>query len=168
MNASRLELRGTPAVLASIIISNYNYGRYLADAVDSALHQTYSPVEVIVVDDGSTDHSAEIIRGYGARLRPVFKANGGQASALNAGFELGHGDLVIFLDADDMLLPMAVERTAAIFAARPGTAKVQYRMSVVDAQGRDSGVILPAPRIPLRSGDLRRHERLWFGGSVAG
>lgn len=73
--------------LASIIIDNYNYGRFLADAINSALAQTYQHTEVIVVDDGSTDNSREIISQYGDRIRPVLKENGGQGSAFNAGFE---------------------------------------------------------------------------------
>jgi len=147
-----------PARLVSIIIDNYNYGRFLGQAIDSALAQTWSAVEVIIVDDGSTDGSAEVIRGYAGRLRAVFQPNGGQASAINAGFAQSHGQVVIFLDSDDILLPQAAERAAAVFSSRPATAKVQYRMRVIDAQGRESGVIRPAPRIPLQSGDLRRQE----------
>jgi len=144
--------------LVSIVIDNYNYGRFLGQAIDSALAQTWSAVEVIVVDDGSTDGSAEVIRSYGDRLRALFQPNGGQASVINAGFAQSHGQVVIFLDADDILLPQAAERAAAVFSSRPGTAKVQYRMRVIDAQGHESGAILPAPRIPLQSGDLRRQE----------
>jgi glycosyltransferase involved in cell wall biosynthesis len=144
--------------LVSIVINNYNYARYLAQAIDSALSQTATPVEVVVVDDGSTDNSREVIGGYGNRIVPVFKDNGGQASAVNVGFAHSHGQVVIFLDADDILLPMAAARVADVFAARPGTAKVQYRMSVVDAQGRETGTLRPPPHIPLQSGDLRRQE----------
>ena len=144
--------------LVSIIINNYNYGRYLAQAIDSALSQTSAPVEVVVVDDGSTDNSREVIGGYGDQIAPVFKENGGQASAVNVGFAQSHGEVAIFLDADDILLPMAAGRVSEVFAARPGIAKVQYRMSVVDAQGRETGVLRPPPHIPLQSGDLRRQE----------
>lgn len=145
-------------MLVSIIINNHNYGAYLAEAINSLLSQTYPAVELIVVDDGSTDNSREIIAAYGNRIVALFKDNGGQASAVNEGFAHSHGQVVIFLDADDVLLPMAAARTVAVFAARPGMVKVQYRMSVIDAQGRDSGVILPVPRIPFRNGDLRREE----------
>ena len=65
-------------MLVSIIITNYNYGQFLAQAIESALAQTYPHVEVIVIDDGSTDHSAGIIRSYGKRISPIFKPNGGQ------------------------------------------------------------------------------------------
>src|SRR5215469_1766841 len=79
--------------LASIVISSYNYGRFLPDAIDSALGQTYSRTEVIVVDDGSADHSREVIAGYGERVLPLWKDNGGQASALNAGYRASKGEV---------------------------------------------------------------------------
>src|SRR5437870_10165188 len=101
--------------LVSIIINNYNYGRFLREAIDSALAQTAPNVEVIVVDDGSTDNSAAIIAGYGNRVVPMFKTNGGQTSALNAGFARSTGDVVLFLDADDVLLPTAVEKAINLF-----------------------------------------------------
>ena len=93
--------------LASIIINNYNYGVFLREAVDSALNQTYLNTEVIVVDDGSTDRSREIIASYGDQIIPVLKGNGGQASAFNAGFAASRGEVVFFLDSDDILLPTA-------------------------------------------------------------
>src|SRR5713226_5859186 len=96
------------AVAASIIVNNYNYGRFLKDAIDSALHQSYPGVEVIVVDDGSTDHSREIIASYGDRIIPVLKENGGQASAFNAGFSQSRGKVIFFLDSDDAMLHTAV------------------------------------------------------------
>jgi glycosyltransferase involved in cell wall biosynthesis len=144
-------------VLVSIIIDNYNYGRYLAQAIDSALRQAGQPVEVIVVDDGSTDDSQAVIESFGDRITGVFKANGGQASAINAGFSIAQGQAVIFLDADDVLLPIAAARAAAVFTAQPNTAKVQYRMRVIDEQGREQST-LGAAHIPLQSGDLRRQE----------
>ncbi len=95
--------------LVSIIINNYNYARYLPHAIDSALDQTFSPIEVIVVDDGSNDDSEEVIREYGDLITAIFKPNGGQASAFNVGLRHSEGDYVIFLDADDILLPHIVE-----------------------------------------------------------
>ena len=82
----------------TVLINNHNYARYLREATDSALEQTYPRTEVVVVDDGSTDESTEVIRSYGDRIVPVFKSNGGQASAFNAGF------------AHDRLLRMAKAR----------------------------------------------------------
>jgi glycosyltransferase involved in cell wall biosynthesis len=87
--------------LVSILINNYNYGQFLTEAIDSALNQTYPNIEVIVVDDGSTDNSREIIASYGEKIIPVLKENGGQASAMNSGYAASHGDLICFLDSDD-------------------------------------------------------------------
>src|SRR4029077_3087176 len=87
------------------------YGRFLGRAIDSALGQAYPWTEVVVVDDGSTDESRAVIAGYGDRVVPVLKGNGGQASAFNAGLAASRGRVVIFLDSDDWLT-----RTAAAVA----------------------------------------------------
>jgi Glycosyl transferase family 2 len=94
---------GTPGrkPLASVVVNNHNYARFLGHAIDSALAQTYAPIEVLVVDDGSTDASRDVIASYGDKLIPIFKENGGQASAFNAGFAESRGEVVLFLDADD-------------------------------------------------------------------
>src|SRR5947209_373303 len=99
--------------LVSVIVNNYNYGPYLARSIEGALAQTWPRTEVIAVDDASTDGSQEIIARY-PRAMPVLKStNGGQASALNAGFRASSGEIVIFLDADDYLHPDAVEQVIA-------------------------------------------------------
>jgi glycosyltransferase involved in cell wall biosynthesis len=137
--------------LASIVISSYNYGRFLPEAIDSALGQTYANTEVIVVDDGSTDHSREVIAGYGRRILPLCKNNGGQASALNAGYRASRGEVVFFVDSDDLLLPTAVEKAVPLFGD-PGVAKAHWPLWAVDDQGRRTGhVINPDPA----EGDLR-------------
>ena len=106
-------------IKATVIINNYNYGRFLATAIESALNQTYADTEVVVVDDGSTDDSRQIIAGYGNRVLPVLKANGGQASAFNAGFAASTGDVVCMLDSDDLFYPNKVERIARTFGSHP-------------------------------------------------
>ncbi|MGH2414794.1 MAG: glycosyltransferase family 2 protein, partial [Microcystaceae cyanobacterium] len=95
--------------LVSVLITNYNCGHYLQEAIDSALNQTYSPIETIVVDDGSTDDSRELLASYKDRIIPVFKENGGQASAINAGFPISQGEIICSLDGDDVWLPTKVE-----------------------------------------------------------
>jgi glycosyltransferase involved in cell wall biosynthesis len=127
--------------LASVIVNNYNYGRYVGEAIESALAQSHGPTEVIVVDDGSTDESRRVIEGYAGRARVVLKENGGQASALNAGFRVSRGEVVVFLDSDDVLLPTAVERAAALLAD-PGVAKVHWPMWEVDRTGAKTGRIV--------------------------
>ena len=141
-----------------VVVNNFNYARFLGAAVDSALAQTHPAVRVIVVDDGSTDDSPELIRSYGNRIVPVLKENGGQASALNAGFARCAADVVVFLDSDDVLAPDAAALVAEAFGARPGIAKVQYRMEIIDEEGRASGVVKPAPHLPMPTGDVRLAE----------
>ena len=93
----------------SIVITNYNFGRYLGDAIRSALDVRWPDKEVIVCDDGSTDDSRDVIESFGDRIKKVYKANGGQPSAANAAFPLTTGDIIFFLDSDDLLLPQAAE-----------------------------------------------------------
>ena len=147
MDAAELE------PLVSVIIDNFNYARFICAAIDSALAQTYAPIEVIVVDDGSTDNSRDVISSYGSRVSAVFKSNGGHASAFNAGFRASRGSIVIFLDADDALLPSAVEEV--VRAWHPGTAKAQFVLAHVDADGHALGAIVPFSPGQMLDGDIR-------------
>jgi glycosyltransferase involved in cell wall biosynthesis len=148
---------------ASVVITCYNYGRFVASAIESALRQS-QVVEVIVVDDGSTDDSRAVIARYGDRVQAVFKENGGQGSAFNAGCRLAQGDAVFLLDADDELRPDAVETVLA--AWRPETVLVQWRPSQMDAEGRDIPGTVPAQWIPLDEGDVCQRMLATGGYSV--
>ncbi|MBB4571985.1 MULTISPECIES: glycosyltransferase family 2 protein [Rhizobium] len=99
----------------SVLINNFNYGCFLRPCIDSVLSQTYPDFEVIVVDDGSTDDSREILGSYGEQILPVLKENGGQASSFNAGFAAASGDILFLLDADDAFLPGKLARIAEIY-----------------------------------------------------
>ncbi len=88
--------------LISVVIPVFNGGKYLRETIESVLAQTYQPVEVIVVDDGSTDNSAVIARGFSPKVLYAYKNNGGISSALNRGVELSRGSFLAFLDADDL------------------------------------------------------------------
>lgn len=101
--------------LVSILINNYNYGCFLGDAIDSAIHQTYPNIEVIVVDDGSTDNSREVIEAYADKIIPILKKNGGQASAFNAGFAASQGDIILLLDSDDIFSSEKVQEVVQVF-----------------------------------------------------
>lgn len=127
----------------SIIIDNYNYAPYLDEAIKSAIGQTYCNVEVIVVDDGSTDGSRDIIEKYAktGSVKAVFKENGGQASAMNAGFQTCIGDLVVFLDSDDMLKPEAIAHAIRVW--QPGFSKVQWHLEGIDEESHDIGICYP-------------------------
>lgn len=106
---------GDGALKASILINNYNYGHYLRQCIDSALAQTYRDLEVVVVDDGSTDNSRDIIESYGNRVIALFKENGGQASCFNAGFARSKGEIIFLLDADDEFHPNKVAVIADVY-----------------------------------------------------
>src|SRR5438093_263789 len=104
--------------LVSILIPCYNAERWIAEAVESALAQTWADKEVIVVDDGSTDRSLEIIRSYDDRVRWETGPNRGGGAARNRLLELSRGDWLQYLDADDYLLPNKIEQQMAVVAAR--------------------------------------------------
>lgn len=142
--ASRQTFRQQP--LVSIVIDNYNYAGFLPDAINSALNQTYKNVEVIVVDDGSIDDSRQVIESYGNRIKGIYKTNGGQASALNAGFAAARGELIYFLDSDDVVLPESLEKIAGHYMPEVADKKavtVQFRMEVIDNDGKPTGGITP-------------------------
>jgi len=142
-----------PNLLVSIVINNYNYDRFIAEAIDSALNQTYNAIEVIVVDDCSTDNSRQIIRSYGDRIIPIFhEVNGKQGVAFNSGFAKSQGQIIIFLDSDDYLYPHAVEQIVAVW--KPGIAKVHYRLNVVDTAGQPRGFAYPPVGHPLAQGEV--------------
>ena len=137
---------------ASVVITCFDYERWVGEAIDSALAQTHRPLEVIVVDDGSTDGSREVIEAYGDAVRTVFKENGGQTSATNAGWAAARGDIVIFLDADDALDARTVEHAVDAFAD-PAVMKVHWPLREVEPGGRPTGDV--RPRSPLAEGELR-------------
>jgi hypothetical protein len=140
------------ALRASIVVTNYNYGRYLARCIDSGLAQSHPDTEVVVVDDASRDHSRDIIQSYGKRVVPVLqKRNGGQGAAFNVGFHACQGDVVLFLDADDWLYPHAVARVVEAFSL--GVAQVQFRLHLVNREGRQID-LLPPPEVKFEDGDV--------------
>jgi glycosyltransferase involved in cell wall biosynthesis len=124
------------AGLVTVLINNYNYGRYLRQAIDSALAQSYSDLEVVVVDDGSTDDSRDVIASYAEKIRSVLKPNGGQATAINAGFAMSRGDVICLLDSDDWFLPGKVTTVAEVFAAHAEASWVFHPLQITFADGR--------------------------------
>jgi len=127
-----------PAPLVSVVVATYNMGHYLPNAVGSALAQTYPNVEVIVVDDGSTDDTAAVIQPFLAdpRVRYISKPNGGQASAKNLGIRQARGEFVAFLDSDDAWTTDKLALQVPLFLASPRVGVVYARYVEVDEQGR--------------------------------
>jgi glycosyltransferase involved in cell wall biosynthesis len=117
----------------SIVINNYNYARFLGEAIRSALEQSVPALEVIVVDDGSTDHSREVIESFGDRIVAIFQNNGGQAAAFNSGIMAAKGEWVWLLDADDSLKADALE--TAISLLEPGISRIAMGMELIDKEG---------------------------------
>lgn len=143
-------------MLVSVVITNFNYGAYVAEAIESAISQTYGDLEVIVVDDCSTDNSREVISRYAERVTIVLREHGGQLASLNEGFARSRGDIVIFLDADDVLYPDAVKRHVEKLQ-KPGIVKSQGYLKIVDRSGVPTG-----GRIPVRISPPGNYRQRFF------
>jgi glycosyltransferase involved in cell wall biosynthesis len=104
--------------LVSIVVPVYNGSAYLREAIDSILDQDYANVEVIAVDDGSTDDTAEILASYGRRIQVIRQENAGQSAALNRGWSASSGSIIGYLSADDVLRPSAVSRSVELLTSR--------------------------------------------------
>lgn len=149
------------APLASILINNRNYVRFIAEAISSALEQTYTKVEVVVVDDGSTDDSVSVIETFGDRIRLIRQEHLGQAAAFNAGVAAATGEVFFFLDADDICEPTRVEEVMTVIkAADPkltGSALIFHPQRYCEANGQARADSFP-PRL-VRIGAYRRGVR---------
>lgn len=117
--------------LVSVIISNYNYEQYISEAIESVLNQTYQNFELIIVDDGSIDLSSTTIKKYQdkypEKIKTIFKENGGQGSAFNAGFKVAEGEIIAFLDADDYWYSLKLE---IIVEAHKSFQAVQHNLDI--------------------------------------
>ncbi|WP_206952545.1 glycosyltransferase family 2 protein [Trinickia acidisoli] len=151
----------------TIAICNYNYERFLVDAIDSALEQDYAATKVLVVDDGSTDGSRAIIASYGSRIRAVLKPNGGQVSAYNRALDEIDTEYAILLDADDLLYPNAVTEVMRRFDSGD-YAKVQFRLDVISQDGTGTGVTVPHSDAPSDCGTLLREGWLYPSPPASG
>ena len=121
--------------LVSVIIPVYNTGRFAAEAIESALAQTYPRVEIIVVDDGSLEPTEWLVKRFAGRIAYYAKPNGGPASARNLGIARSRGELVAFLDADDLWEPHKLAEQAAAMERHPETGLVYTAMAKIDRAG---------------------------------
>jgi len=144
--------------LVSVLVSNYNYARFVGDALESALRQTYERIEIVVCDDGSTDDSCSVIEKIAdkdSRLTLIRKSNGGQASAFNASFREASGEIICFLDSDDLWSTSKVESIVDSFrTSNQGLAL--HKMVIVDASMRE------LQQIPT----FTRQENGWIANKV--
>lgn len=109
----------TPMCNVSIIIPTYNCAQYISETIDSALAQTYRDFEIIVVDDGSTDNTKEVLKKYGSQIKLIYQENRGVSAARNIGISRSEGQYVAFLDADDIWLPNKLKAQVEIMNANP-------------------------------------------------
>jgi glycosyltransferase involved in cell wall biosynthesis len=155
--------------LVSVLINNYNYEAYLAQAIDSAILQDYHPIEIIVVDDGSADNSRSIMSRYGTQIRTIFQNNGGQASAFNAGVNAAKGDILCFLDSDDYWLPDKVSKVVEVYAGLEGPFLVHHRLKIKDEAGgaRDGLLFGTLHRNPLNMAEYgRKYGHIYYQASA--
>jgi glycosyltransferase involved in cell wall biosynthesis len=142
-----------PAV--SVVIPAYNAAGFIRTALDSVLNQTFEDFEVVVVDDGSCDDTASIVQGYGARVRLYSQRQGGASKARNHGISKATGELVAFLDADDLWRPRKLERQVDLFRRRPDLGLVATGHEVV------------YDRFPTKVSRPDKRQRLFSDGNVA-
>lgn len=135
--------------LVSCIIPAFNAESFVGEAIESVLEQTYAAVEIIVVDDGSTDHTPDVVRSYGATLTYVRRPHQGAAAAKNEGISAAQGEFIAFLDADDLWHPDKLTRQIARLALRP-------EIDLCFAQYRN-----------FWTPDLAEEERLYQGRSLS-
>jgi glycosyltransferase involved in cell wall biosynthesis len=135
-------------VAVTVLIPTYNRAEFLDDAIESVLGQDYERLELLVLDDGSSDRTPKLLEGYAerqpaARFRWARHDNMGQARTLNRGFEMAKGDVVGYLSSDDMLLPGAVPKLAAVFAAEPDVVVAYPAWDYVDEGGKKIDSVMP-------------------------
>lgn len=136
----------------SVIIPSYNHARYLRECLESVLSQDHPRLEVIVIDDGSTDESLEILHSYGARIRLLQQRGGRQARARNLGLSAATGELVAFLDSDDRYLPGRISAAVSAFQANPEVGVVWADYREIGSDGR----VLREARWTASQSDFRR------------
>jgi glycosyltransferase involved in cell wall biosynthesis len=149
--------------LVSIVIPTYNTASYICETIESCLAQTYPRCEIIVVDDGSTDNTAELLTArYGDRICYLRQTRAGAAAARNHGIRAARGEFIKFCDADDLLTPTIVERCMAVLKQQPGTHIVHTRIQFIDVHSKTP--LEPGPT-PL-SGDIFCDLLLGHGSGI--
>lgn len=153
--------------LVSILIPNYNYEKYLPEALDSLIAQIYDNWEAVICDDGSTDGSRRLIERYAAldaRIRYVFKPNAGVSSALNTAYAHSRGEVISLLDADDVFSPAKLEKSVAVLRESPRAGFAIHPVTPVSACGGVIGGQIPT--VPAQG--WVAHDALSNGGVVTG
>src|SRR5687767_8592890 len=131
--------------LVSVVIPAFNEEAFIAAAIDSVLAQSYSPIECLVVDDGSTDATARVVDSFEGAVGLLHQANRGEPAARNAGIRASRGEFIAFLDADDLWHPDKLVRQIELLASRPQIAAAYCAVEIVDAELNHVG-FLPVPK----------------------
>lgn len=150
-------------MLISVLIDTYNHEGFLREALDSVLCQEglgLHEMEIIVVDDGSTDATPALVKTYGDRVKYVRKNNGGQASAFNMGIRLCRGELIAFLDGDDWWHPMKLASVLGAFESDPGLVAVGHGIFEVDQVAGRTYEVTPGHRLDLDFGSIEKAREL--------
>jgi len=150
--------------LVSVAIPCFNQARFLNDAIASVRLQRYAPVEVVVVDDGSTDGSAQVAAAAGVRL--TRQGNAGLSSARNAGLEMARGEFIVFLDADDELLPDAVGSGVELLQRCPSLSCVVRLCQSMDSERRPLPTVHTPPGTPELYPVWLRRNFVWTPGAA--
>jgi hypothetical protein len=151
----------------SIVIPSFNSARYIGQTLDSVFNQDYPSFEVIVVDDGSTDETQQILASFQDRIRYVAQKNSGPSAARNHGLKLAGGDFVAFLDADDLLLPGKLSQQAAMLDQKPDLGYIHSGWHLIGPNGKWLNTVGPwdnAPRLDLQTWLL--HSPVYMGSML--
>ena len=148
-NKKLRDISGIPSPLVSIVIPAYNHAEYLNEAIQSILTQDYPNIELIVLDDGSTDHTADLLENYQGKFHWESHLNMGQANTLNKGWQLSKGEILAYLSADDFLYPYAVSKAVAWLAERPDSVLTYCDFNLLDPQSRTVRRVI-APEMSYR------------------
>jgi glycosyltransferase involved in cell wall biosynthesis len=143
--------------VVTVLINNYNYGNFIRQAVESVLQQDYKNVEIIIVDDGSTDNSKEILCEYKNCAKIFIKENGGQASAFNEGFFKSSGDIICFLDSDDYFFQEKISTVVDLFKKNPEAGWIFHQLQYTDKGGNPLPDVEERATEKLMFADFREH-----------
>lgn len=154
--------------LVSVIIPCYQHAEVVSDAIDSVLAQTYSPIEIILINDGSTDHTRDVIasylKQYGDRFHYIEQENQGQAKSRRIGASVARGEFWVTLDADDLLEPNMIAQCVNVLQADPEAVAVASDVSILDPSGKNVLFVMKQDKTPQWT-DILTHNV--FGG-IAG
>ena len=151
----------------SVIIPAYNGDRYMVEAINSILHQTYTNWEIIIVDDGSTDNTSNIIQKYSKQIKYFHQTNQGVAASRNLGLSKAEGEYIAFLDQDDVFLPHKLASQVTVLAEDSTLGMVSSGWQIIDRDGGILAAVEPWRQIPqLNIKDLIVWKPVFLGAML--